>query len=424
MLKIFNLFIFLFLSANAVSSTSSPWKNRLGLEWINGLLAREVAESDFNPDNRVFNTPRGFARTDIRGDLKATYLGNLSFILRPRFFGTSSDIFYPISKEPVNKSEGKWDINEAYADLEVTSFMNVSLGLQNFQWGPAESLSPSNTIFKFEADQKSVFYRAKGKVLARTNFTLWGNHSLILIHEPETNREPNWIANRDFEKKSLLKWESRSSSDSNTYIGLTTGTMELNKSFQGVYLNYFFKEKYSLYTDVRKSTGSIAYYPVEVATEQFLFDIDPVRSIKDQYLSVVGFRIESRGDLRLEWIYNSAGYNSKDIINLKKSLAQTQLNYYSNLAMAVKPGLEMYTQNYLYLSYRLPDLGKKKNSTFFWRYLYSLLDESGSMEMNWEAPLNNFWNYYVEASFTNGQNNTELKLIEKSSFFVGVKFSL
>lgn len=414
----------LLLSLQCFAAPPSAWKSRLGLEWINGILVREVAESDFNPDNRTFNIPRGFARTDIRGDLKYSYLSSFTFYFRPRFLGTSSDIFYPVTQEQINKSEGKCDINEAYSEWDATNFLSLSLGLQNFQWGPAESLSPSNAIFKFEADQKSVFYRAKGKVLARANLTLWGNHSLIIIHEPETNREPNWIANRDFEKKSLVKWESRSATDSNTYMGLTSGTMELNKSFFGAYFNYFFNEKYSFYSDLKKSSGSIAYYPKEVLSGQYSFDIDPVKSVKEQYLAVVGFRVESRGDFRIEWIYNSAGYDKTDIANLKKSLSLTQINFYSNLAKAVKPGLEMYTQNYLYLSYRLPDLGRKKNSTFFLRYLHSFLDESGSLEMNWEAPLNNFWNYYIESSYANGEKNTELKLTEKASFFIGVKFSL
>lgn len=418
------IFFCFLLASQSYAAPPSSWKSRLGLEWINGILVREVAESDFNPDNRTFNTPRGFARTDIRGDLKYSYLSSFTFYFRPRFLGTSSDIFYPVTQEQINKSEGKWDINEAYSEWDATNFLSLSLGLQNFQWGPAESLSPSNAIFKFEADQKSVFYRAKGKVLARANLTLWGNHSLIIIHEPETNREPNWIANRDFEKKSLVKWESRSPTDSNTYVGLTSGTMELNKSFVGAYFNYFFREKFSFYSDLKKSSGSIAYYPKEVLPGQFSFDIDPIKSAKEQYLAVVGFRVESRGDFRIEWIYNSAGYDKTDISNLKKSLSLTQINFYSNLARAVKPGLEMYTQNYLYLSYRLPDLGRKKNSTFFLRYLHSFLDESGSLEMNWEAPLNNFWNYYIESSVANGDKNTELKLTEKASFFMGVKFSL
>lgn len=425
MLKFFFLFFFLFfIESLKAAPAASLWKNRWGLEWINGLFVREVAESDLNPDNRIFNTARGMARTDVRGDFKSTYAGNLTFYFRPRFLGTSSDIFYPQAKEELNKSEGKWDINEAYGEFDLTSFLSLSVGLQNFQWGPAESLSPSNAVFQFEAEQQSVFYRAKGKGLARLNLTLFGNHSLIILHEPETNREPYWIADRRFEKKTLVKWESRNPTNSNTYIGFTAGTMELEKKFSGMYFNYFFKDTYSIYGDIKKYNGSIAYYPIQIASGQYAFSIDPVRFEKEQYLAVAGFRIEGRGDFRIEWIYNSAGYNEEDIDNLKNSLMPNQLNFYSNLARSVRPGLEMYTKNYLYLSYRMPDLGRKKNSTMSFRYFHSFLDKSGTAEVNWEAPLNNFWNYYIESSYTNGEKNTELKLIEKASFFLGVKFSL
>lgn len=424
MFKTFLFFLLVIFVQPLKAAPASSWKHRWGIEWINGLFVREVAESDFNPDNRIFNTARGMARTDIRGDFKSIYAGNLTFYFRPRFLGTSSDIFYPLAKEQLNKSEGKWDINEAYGELDLASFLSVSVGLQNFQWGPAESLSPSNAIFQFEADQKSVFYRAKGKGLARANLTLFGNHSLIILHEPETNREPYWIANRKFEKKTLVKWESRSATNSNTYIGFTAGTMELEKKFSGAYFNYFFKDTYSIYADFKKYNGSIAYYPTQIAPGQYTFEIDPIRFEKDQYLAVAGFRVEGRGDFRIEWIFNSAGYKEEDIANLKTSLAPNQLNFYSNLERSVKPGLEMYTQNYLYLSYRLPDLGSKKNSTLFFRYFHSVLDKSGTAEINWEAPLNNFWNYYVESSYANGEKNTELRLIEKASFFLGVKFSL
>lgn len=417
------LFVLLIVHSSFAQGVSS-WKNRWGFEWINGIFVRERAESDFNPDNRIFNTPRGLARTDIRGDFKFSYKNTLSFFLRPRFLGTSSDIYYPLSEVQLNKSEGKWDINEAYLEYDATSFLTLNLGLQNFQWGPAESLSPSNAIFHFEPGQKSVFYRAKGKVLARANITLWGNHSLILLHEPETNREPYWIENRKFEKKSLVKWESRNKTNSNTYIGLTHGKEDLDRNFIGGYFNIFFKETYSFYSDLKKSKGSIAYYPTELFPGQYLLTTDAERFQKDQYLAVLGFRVESRGDFRIEWIYNSAGYAKQDITNLGKALKSDQINYLANLALAVKPGLEMYTQNYLYLSYRLPDLGRKKLATLFFRYFYSVLDQSGNFELSWESPLNNFWNYYLESTVTHGSTNTELRLTEKSSFFAGVKLAL
>lgn len=417
-------FILLLLSSFCIAAPNSGWSSKWGFEWINGLLVREVAESDLNPDNRVFNIPRGFARADIRGDFKFKYYNDLSFIFRPRFLGTSSDLYYPQTKKPLNKSEAEWDINEAYLDYDATDFLGFSLGLQNFQWGPAESLSPSNAIFHFENDQKSVFYRAKGKVLARSNITILGNHSLILIHEPETNREPYWIAEKKFEKKSLAKWESRKRTDSNTYMGLTYGSEDQERKFVGGYFNLFFSETYSFYADLKKSKGSIAYYPKEIAPGQFLFQTDVERLEKDQYLAVVGFRKEARGDFRLEWIYNSAGYNKTEIGNIGKALKNDQLNYFTNLLLATKPGLEMYTQNYLYLSYRLPDLGSKKQSTLFFRYLHSFQDESGNFEMNWESPVNNFWNYYIETTVTNGQLNSEFRLVEKASFFIGAKISL
>ncbi len=402
----------------------SLWSSRWALEWINGLLLREVAESDINPDNQVFNTPSGFARTDIRGDFKFNYKDDLRFVLRPRFLGTSSEVYYPTSEKRLNKSEGKWDINEAFLDYDASSFLAFTLGLQNFQWGPAESLSPSNILFHFESDQKSVFYRAKGKVLARSNLTLFGNHSLILIHEPESNREPYWIANQNFEKKSLIKWESRKKNDSNTYFGLTYGIEDRNRNFWGGYFNFFYKDAYSFYADFKQSDGSISYYPKEIISGQYSLQENPLKRKGKEYLAVIGFRLESRGDLRVEYLINTAGYNQNEIENLGKSLGPTQVSYLNNLSLALRPGLELYTQNYLYLSYRLPDLGSQKQATLFLRYLKSFLDDSGTFELNWESPLNDFINYYVELSATDGKRNSEFRLSENATFFIGAKFSL
>lgn len=406
------------------SEMRSPWSSRWALEWINGLLLREVAESDVNPDNQVFSTPRGLARTDIRGDLKLNYKNDFRFVLRPRFLGTSSEVYYQTSDKKINKSEGKWDVNEAFLDYDASSFLAFTMGLQNFQWGPAESLSPSNILFHFENDQKSVFYRAKGKVLVRSNLTLFGNHSLILIHEPESNREPYWIANQNFEKKTLIKWESRRKNDSNTYFGLTYGIEERNRNFWGGYFNFFYKDAYSFYADFKQSDGSIAYYPKEIIPGQFSLQENPLKRKEAQHLAVIGFRVESRGDLRVEYLMNTAGYDQNEIENLGKSLGPTQVFYLNNLSLALRPGLELYTQNYLYLSYRLPDLGSQKQATLFLRYLKSFLDNSGTFELNWESPLNNFFNYYVELSATDGKRNSEFRLSENATFFIGAKFSL
>ncbi|MCK6597607.1 MAG: hypothetical protein L6Q37_04525 [Bdellovibrionaceae bacterium] len=424
MLKLKKNIFFLFIQILSLKLNGATYNFKSGLEWINGVQVREVADSDLNPDNRIFKTPRGLAKTDIRGDFRLKYFSGVNFVFRPRFQGTSFDIYYPNSQESLNMNEGNWDINELFGEYFATDVVSFNFGLQNYQWGPAEVMSPSNSLFHFENDQKSIFYRAKGKVLLRTNLSFLKTHSLIFINEPISNNEPGWMAAQKFESKSIIKWEKRSLKDSNTYFGITLGNEEQNKKFVGTYFNYFFQEKYSIYADIKFKNGSDAYYPKQLFSDQYLLMQDSVKQQKQQTLAVLGFRVEARGDFRIEWVYNSAGYDDQEVSYLGRSLAMNQLFYYKNLELALKPGLELYTQNYLYLSYRLPDLGKKKLSTLFFRYITSINDKSGTLEMLWDSALNDFWNYYIEITSSHGENNTEFRLFEKGSLFLGVKFAI
>jgi hypothetical protein len=398
-------------------------EQRVNFDWLNGGFLRNRSESTYNPNNTIFETENYGLRTDLNVDYRLTYNTVNKFVVRPRAYSQYTN--YEISADEVvnlKRNRGKIDLTEAFAEMWPSDQVSVTLGLQNFQWGPAEIISPSNPLYHFNREQRSILWKEKGRNLVRVNWSPSQTWSFVGMAEVASNGEPDFIADRDFQPKGVLKAEVRSESESQNYLGLTTGTEEERKPFIGVYGAYVLVEGFSLYTDLRWTQQGFVYAPVQ---NGFFYNMEEDERFPQgtwHHLGVFGARYEhEKFDLRVEFIRNPRGYSKEEFEQAFQSAIYLNPRSEVNAGRIARPGLELFGENYGYISLRVPDIGREKQLHLAFRYLHSMTDSTGLLSSTLEWNLTDHFVAVAEARQSVGPRDREFTLQESSYGFLGLK---
>ncbi|MBY0553959.1 hypothetical protein K2P97_05490 [bacterium] len=380
----------------------------------------QLADSIVNPLNAVLKTPNLELNLDLRGELKWKSGNNLALI-RPRIttYGKSIEVAGNTQQE----SKSTVDLTDAFHEYYWTGQISTTIGLQVYQWGPAEFMNASNPLYHFNTRQKSVVYKEKGQVLLRGNFSTNKENSFVLMIQPVSNNEPEWIAEDKYTPKAIFKYE-KSWTQTNNYLGLVVGSEEKSNLFVGEYFNYSFFDGFSIYADVKHARDRINYIP---AISGATYDMVPENQLKNQWptLGVFGLRWEDSYDVRLEYIYNGMGY-TKDDLNAAVVSAASRLNpnYVQNLTRFLRPGLEVLGQSYIYASYRINEPFNLKEFNFYSRYIQSIQDDSAQFQLEFDKALLDSYLIFSNVSFTNGALDTEFRLINDWQVLAGFKWGI
>lgn len=376
-----------------------------------------------NPGNQYFQFPSEVGEIDFRPDWKFSFLKFHKLVMRPRYLLNSSRTRYTNPTSETNTARGKFELTDFFLEDQWADSLKTVVGLQVYQWGPAELINPSNPLFHFNNRQRGAFYKEKGQVLLRANLD-WNKHwGQVFIFEPISNNEPEWVSRTNFVQKGLLKTEYRFDNPVN-YMGLVVGREELQKSFFGEYLTVSPYEGFSLYTDARHTEGLIPYRPQ--GNIYAGYSLERNDAITSWYtLAVSGLRYEAVNyDLRLEYVYNEHGLNKEKFAQYLLTIQQLTPDLPNNLVAFAKPGLELLGQQYLYLSLRFPNLGKKEDMSLAFRIIGSVQDSSAVLQSDFDKNINDHLTAYLEAFTPSGAKETELNLFGQSFYMVGLKWNL
>ena len=382
----------------------------------------EVINSSINPYNKVLVLPSEELNLDLRGELKWRTAKSQT-LLRPRWVGQVRQSKDQLSDEVIQKEKSNFNLTDAFWEYNWNSVLTTTIGLQVFQWGPAEFLNASNPFFHFNSQQKSLFFKEKGQVLWRSNVSLNKENNIVVIFLPVSNNESEWIEEDQFQSKALIKYEKSWSGTLNS-VGIIAGSEEKKNLFLGEYFNFSFYEGASLYADIKHSQKKINYEPV---FNGLSYDMLYINEVSQSWtnLVVVGLRWESSFDYRIEYIYNSAGFNSTKLKNAIESASnQISLNYLQNLKRFFRPGLELLGQNYIYSSFRIADPFGSKDLNFYIRDLFSLQDQSNQLQFELDKSFLNSWTAYANQTLSYGDQDSEFRLTNAWSFLLGLKYSL
>ena len=381
------------------------------------------ASSVLNPGNQVFQSPSEVVEADFRPNWQYILMKSHKVVLRPRYLLTASTIRLNNPTDEIRSTRGKIELTDFFLEDQWTDSLKTVLGLQVYQWGPAELINPSNPLFHFNNRQRGAFYKEKGQIFARANLD-WDKHwGQVFIFEPISNNDPDWIGKSDFIPKGLIKTEYRLENPIN-YLGLVIGREELKKTFVGEYLTYSPYEGFSVYFDNRHTQGQIAYQPVSNIYGGYSLARNDTNTFW-QTLSVSGLRYEATNfDIRIEYIFNEAGMTKEKFSQYLLTVQQLTPDLANNLIYFIKPGLELLGQNYAYLSLRIPNLGKKENMNLAFRLIGSLQDSSGVLQSDFDKNINDHLTAYLEAFSPIGSKETELNLLGQNFYMMGLKWNL
>jgi hypothetical protein len=383
---------------------------------------QNVSNSPLNTGNRVFSLPTWQHTFEFRPDLQYVFSDTQSLVFRSRHFlqSTQTDFSQPAATE--NKNQVRSDISDAYWTASLSDKTSATLGLQNYQWGPGELLSPSNPLFHFNTEQKSFFYKEKGQVLIRTNWNPTQDWSILTLLEPTDNRDPYWIADSTSSPQGLLKIEKQFENPVNS-LAVVAGKIEEKTAFFGEHGNWSPAEGYSIYLDVRHQQGDFHYKHYTDGSGFIYLDKKNDNLSQILTLALAGFRWEGRTDFRQELIWNEAGYNKNEWAAVLQSVTTASPYLAQNLRRFSQPGLELRTKLYSYTSLRVPNLGSNNQISVSIRCLASLSEDSSIWQFNYEHDLSDAMVASAEVIVIGGRNNTEFRLLKEGQASLGFRWS-
>lgn len=378
---------------------------------------RHYADSVLNQGNEVFNIPEASGVLDQRAELKWS-INDAKIILRPRIVSYQQSYKTELTLKEESQSDTNFNLTDAFYEQYITDRVFTTVGLQVYQWGPAEILNPSNPFFHFNTNQRSLVYKEKGKALLRLNWNAKSDDSFVFMIEPVSNNETHWIAEEKFKPQFAGKFDT-SWTGTRNFLGFAIGIPDNADFFIGEYFQYEFTEGFSIYADAKHSVNAFFYAPEADGPFQRMLPSPEDGEIST--LMVSGLRYEDTFDARLEYVYNSAGYDQKTFD--KALIASSQLSPYlvQNLTRFQLSGLELLSQNYLYFSFRKTDPFEIRDLSLFFRSLTSLMDNSGVEQFEFDKSVLDWMNVFGQYSAFRGEQDSEFKLIDDWKASIGVK---
>jgi hypothetical protein len=152
-------------SQSEASSDAAPALAFRGqLTWITAGGGSLLRDTPVNPENQVLALPQVVAQSELRPDLRFEYASQLAAVVRPRLQLQFQQARRGGAWGP-ERSAASAEWIELYATWRLDERLALSYGLQSFQWGPAELVSPSNRIFHTTGFYRDPLYVVRGRHL-------------------------------------------------------------------------------------------------------------------------------------------------------------------------------------------------------------------------------------------------------------------
>lgn len=407
--------------ARAAQETPPPppppvsWRG--SVEWIAAVRWTNPAETALNPDNMRFQIPQlrmsAEARPNIRFDLGT----RLTAVIRPRALVNSETVWASgLPRQTGQDASANW--TELYVNWRPTDGMQVTYGLQNFQWGPGELLAPSNRIFHETGAFRDQLYYVRGKHLLRVNLSAGREWSVVALAELTGNGEDPFAAGEPFRRQGQVKIEYAAPTGRG-YLGATAGARDGTRPWFGEYGSIELVEGLSVYADASHTKGSRAWYPVALAGgATFVRNGGQVDGWQTLALGGVRYTFIGGQDARVEFLHHDAGYTEEDFD--LAAVAAGAATSAAQLAPYFSPGLEFTGRRFGLVSVLLPDLPPRERLTLQGRYLRSFTDGSGVAFVTTSLDAADAVVLFASASATHGSGTAEFSRLARAGAVAGV----
>ncbi len=394
------------------------------LEWLTAAGTSAARDTAANPRNAVLAVPQLAAGSELRPDLRVSHGDALRLVVRPR-------LRLEVAKA---RAAGAWLAERSDASAEwlelngswrVDERLEVAYGLQNFQWGPGELLSPSNRIFHETGFARDPLYVVRGRHLARVNLSAGSAWSAVLLAEVAANDDAPFVAGEPFEPKAEVKLEW-TSPRGGPYAALVAGAGQRSRGFFGEYASVPVTDGLSVYADAVHQAGSRAWYPVADGAGGAAFAQRATGAgLRTLALGGVRYTFADGADVRLEYVLDEAGWTTSELALAERAAAGAAGAPPSPGAVAafVDPGFELVGRQHAYVSLRLPDLPPGERLAVQARYLAALEDGSGAAFVTASLDATDSAVIFASAIATHGTDRGALSRLVRASATVGAVVS-
>jgi hypothetical protein len=415
------------------------------LSLLVGTAVNQRLDSPLNPENLVAMVPDRAVFAEVRPNLQLSFT-SLDFVMRPKLeyrFDQFDEELTLAGKKHQQKNEVRSYWREVYGTWSLGEALQLSWGLQNYQWGPAEAANPSNPIFRESVLNRSILYESRGKHLLRIHRKVSENWQLMAMaetQEPISDQNysdlesANMAMSTDFHPQALVRMEYMREAQ---YVGLVLGSQLNGSRYFGEYASWTSEDGFSLFFDAVHRQGRLVKSPVsevgtmvpgslEEAQDLTLFE-EEAKGEKVMTFAVIGLRYEwQESDFRTEWIEYQEGYSRGEqeqlLVNLRTAganpfLAQ-QLLLQSQDTGRIYPGRRLYM-----FSYRKQKPFALQDSTAYLRYLASATDGSAQAYGHWETAWNDQLVGFLAFGLGVGSKTSEMSGLVASSVLLGLKES-
>jgi hypothetical protein len=390
---------------------------RASVEWITAARGLAPAETPLNPGNARFQIPQLWAQTDVRPNLRVDVGSRITAVVRPRGVATAQSA-WAVDRARADARDLSANWTEAYVTWRPSDVVQVTYGLQNFQWGPAELLAPSNRIFHETGLFRDQLYYVRGRHLLRVNLSAGKEWSVVALAELGDNGDEPFVAREPFGRQGQVKLEY-SAPSGRGYVGGTVGGRQDTRPWFGEYASVALTDGLSAYVDATHAKGSRAWYPALHAGDGAGFVRRDLHADGWRTLALAGLRYTfvSGPDARLEYVHQDAGYSETDFA--VAALAAAAATNRIDLEPYVSPGLAFMGRRLALLSLRVPDLPPQKHLMVHGRYLRSLTDRSGVGFVTASLETTESLVLFASASVTHGHATAEFSRLVRASALVG-----
>lgn len=347
---------------------------RTSVEWLSAIRWLDPADTAVNPGNTLLGLSNVHLQSELRPNLRVRFGPRFELVLRPRVLATL-DRTSAAGRETTTARDTSANWTEAFVHWQPSDTLSFTYGLQNFQWGPAELVSPSNRVFHETGVFRDPLYYVRGRHLARVNASFGRQWSIVGLAELGANGEPAFRAGERFRRQGQVKAEFTSARGGD-YVGLVAGARDGDRGWLGEYGQVGLTEGLSLYADVSHRRGSEAWVPVARRPGVVFAQRDSGSGGWRTFgLGGVRYTFGSGVDARLEYLHQDAGWRRHEFGLALVALASAPTR--ENVERWTTPGLEFVGRSLGLASVRVPGLGRGDRINVQGRYLRSFTDRSG-----------------------------------------------
>jgi hypothetical protein len=249
----------LLLASGAVGA--APFNHTFRSDLIlGGEAANLVRGSEINPQNRTYRLHDKAAVLELRPSLEIDREAWLRLTLRPRLEVISGTI--PEEGELTHTTRRDLWLNEGFLTF-TRGEAQLFVGRQNYLWGPAEVVSPSNPFYPDILNRPNPLFLLRGITQARLSYNLGQQWNFMAMAELPALEDASFqlrFPESEPDRRRLLFKAEWSSLDGGQTLGATAGqsrllaaqlTREPFTHFLGGYLMWTLNPAFQLYADGR-----------------------------------------------------------------------------------------------------------------------------------------------------------------------------